>query len=307
MLLAVLTLLGERGRAATVGEEAGVAAPALPAARRDVASRRGARGRPAPHRRGHVTAVPSGTGTTRSSPPAPWRLPPWPCLPDPARRWGWSRNAEQRRDVAVGRDGHVAAIAAVAAVGPALRDVRLASKGDRARAAVTAAQVALHLVDERGHETAYGGKRSRTRFRGRQQRSERSDMRRRVPRRRGERRHQAGDDVDELAAAATAELHHAVGGGEQGVVTAAADVLAGVELRAALADDDRAGADRGSRVHLHAESLRGGVAAVAGGRGTLLLRHDTLPSSSPGVIAVISITDYAWRWPHRRRWFDFGL
>ena len=56
---------------------------------------------------------------------------------------------EQRRDVAVARTTYVAAVAAVAAVGPTLRDVRLASEGDRARAAVTAAQVALHLVDER--------------------------------------------------------------------------------------------------------------------------------------------------------------
>jgi len=47
------------------------------------------------------------------------------------------------------------------------------------------------------------------------------------------------DDVDELAAAARAELDGAVGLGEQRVVLAEADVVAGVELRAALANDDR--------------------------------------------------------------------
>ena len=52
-----------------------------------------------------------------------------------------------------------------------------------------------------------------------------------------------GEDVDELAALAQAELHLAVGHGEQGVVAAAADVLAGVEPGAPLADDDRAGGD----------------------------------------------------------------
>ena len=50
-------------------------------------------------------------------------------------------------------------------------------------------------------------------------------------------------DVDELAAAALAELHDAVGLGEQRVVAAAADVVARVELRAALAHDDRARGD----------------------------------------------------------------
>ena len=62
---------------------------------------------------------------------------------------------EQRRGVAVGPHDHVAAVAAVAAVGPALRHVRLAPERHRARAAVTTAEVALDLVDERGlHETS---------------------------------------------------------------------------------------------------------------------------------------------------------
>src|SRR6185369_3694361 len=85
-----------------------------------------------------------------------------------------------------------------------------------------------------------------------------------------------GVDVHELAALAVAELDDAVGGREQRVVATLADVLAGVELRAALAHDDGAGPDRCARVDLHAESLGRGVTPVAGGRGTLLLRHGSL-------------------------------
>ncbi len=55
---------------------------------------------------------------------------------------------EQRRDVAVGDEHDVAAPAAVAAVGPALGDVRLAPERHRAGAAVAAADVHLDLVDE---------------------------------------------------------------------------------------------------------------------------------------------------------------
>ena len=51
------------------------------------------------------------------------------------------------------------------------------------------------------------------------------------------------DDVDDLAALALAELHRAVDEGEQRVVAADADVVAGVELRAALANEDGAGGD----------------------------------------------------------------
>ena len=50
--------------------------------------------------------------------------------------------------------------------------------------------------------------------------------------------------VDELAAASLAELHRALDQGEQRVVAARADVLAGVDAGAALAHDDRAGVHR---------------------------------------------------------------
>ena len=71
-------------------------------------------------------------------------------------------------------------------------------------------------------------------------------------------------DVDDLAAFALAELDRAVDQGEQRVVATLTDVPAGVELGAALADDDRAGADLGAVEHHHAEALGIRVSTVAG-------------------------------------------
>src|SRR5262249_40271246 len=85
-----------------------------------------------------------------------------------------------------------------------------------------------------------------------------------------------GQDVDDFAALALAELHLAVGEGEQRVVAAAADVLTRVHARTALADDDRAGRDRRAVERLHAEALGVGVPPVAGGAATLGLRHRIL-------------------------------
>ena len=55
---------------------------------------------------------------------------------------------EQRRHVAVGDEPDVAAVAAVAAVGPALGDVGLPAERHAAGAAVAAPDVHAHLVDE---------------------------------------------------------------------------------------------------------------------------------------------------------------
>ena len=52
---------------------------------------------------------------------------------------------------------------------------------------------------------------------------------------------------------------HGAGGGSQGVVTAAADVVAGVEVGTALAHDDLAGRDDLTAVALH-QPLGVGVA-----------------------------------------------
>ncbi len=59
--------------------------------------------------------------------------------------------AEQRRDVAIGDEPDVAAATAVAAVRATLRHVRFATERDAARAAVTALDVDVRLVDEAGH------------------------------------------------------------------------------------------------------------------------------------------------------------
>src|SRR4029078_6059857 len=90
-----------------------------------------------------------------------------------------------------------------------------------------------------------------------------------------------GDDVDELAAAARAELHHTARSREQRAVLAEPDVVAGVELGAALTHDDRAGGDRLTAEALHAEALRVGIAAVPGGGCALLLRHARLALRDP--------------------------
>ena len=58
---------------------------------------------------------------------------------------------EQRGDVVIGDEPHVAALAAVAAVRPALGDRALPAERHTAGAAVAAAHVELRLVDELGH------------------------------------------------------------------------------------------------------------------------------------------------------------
>ena len=148
MLLAVLALLGEARRPPGVGQEAGVAAPALPAAGGEVAvavahevgeqlAVAGLHLRALGHRDHEVGAAGAVALVAR---PVLARL-------GPAVRVVAVR--EQRRHVAVGLQVDVAAGAAVAAVGPALGDVGLAPERHRARAAVAAAEVDLDDVDER--------------------------------------------------------------------------------------------------------------------------------------------------------------
>ena len=84
----------------------------------------------------------------------------------------------------------------------------------------------------------------------------------------------------DLAARALAERHDAVDGGEQGVVAADADILAGVHLGAALADEDVAGEDLLAAEPLHAEPLAVGIAAVARGAACFLVCHDVLSGRS---------------------------
>src|SRR5690606_41341709 len=92
-----------------------------------------------------------------------------------------------------------------------------------------------------------------------------------------------------LVRALHGEVDHAVHQGEQGVVTAQADALAGMELGAALADDDVAGLDGLAAVDLHTQVLRVGIAAVAGRAYAFFLCHDVVSSAQPAM-PVISIS-----------------
>jgi hypothetical protein len=83
-----------------------------------------------------------------------------------------------------------------------------------------------------------------------------------------------GIDVDAPVAAIEADM--AVGEGEEGVVPSHADVVAGMELGAALADENGAGEDELSAVPFHAETLAMAVAAVACRSLTFFMCHDEL-------------------------------
>src|SRR6478736_3249255 len=98
------------------------------------------------------------------------------------------------------------------------------------------------------------------------------------------------DDIDGLAAALLAELHRTRDEREQRVVAATADAVAGVEVRAALADEDLAGVDGLAAEALDAEVLGVAVATVAGRGRTLLVCHVSSPSvSSSGRQASIAV------------------
>ena len=77
-----------------------------------------------------------------------------------------------------------------------------------------------------------------------------------------------------LTLLAARELQRAIAQREQGVVLAAADVLAGMEVGAALADDDVAGLHSLAGELLHAQSLRVRVATVTGRAQAFLVCHE---------------------------------
>src|SRR5919108_6280250 len=85
----------------------------------------------------------------------------------------------------------------------------------------------------------------------------------------------AGDDVHDAPVAALVVPHGSRHGGEQRVVTPEADVATGVDLRPALAYQDRPSAHGLAAVLLDAQVLRVGVAPVLGRTDALLARHKT--------------------------------
>ena len=73
------------------------------------------------------------------------------------------------------------------------------------------------------------------------------------------------NDVDDLATALCAKLNRARYESEERVVATATNTFAGVEVGAALTNEDFAGLDDLTAVALHAEVLGVGVAPVTGG------------------------------------------
>src|SRR5450432_2101053 len=92
----------------------------------------------------------------------------------------------------------------------------------------------------------------------------------------------AGQDRDDRARAGLGELHGAALEREQREVLACPDVVAGVDLRADLADEDVAREHELAVVALDAAALAVRVATVAGAALTLLVCHFVLPNAYMG-------------------------
>src|SRR5262249_50128425 len=120
-------------------------------------------------------------------------------------------------------------------------------------------------------------------------------------------RARAGNDAHRAATADAAELHRAGHQREQRVITATADAVARVEVRAALPDDDLARVHRLTAEALDAKPLRARVTAVAAGRRALLVCHCVVPYAFDALDAlaaldafsmpVIRTSVYFCRWP----------
>src|SRR4029077_5997949 len=81
-------------------------------------------------------------------------------------------------------------------------------------------------------------------------------------------------DADAPAVLADPLVHNVAGHErEQSVVATEADARSRRDLRAALADEDGAGAHDLAAINLHSEHLGLGIAAVAGGAASFLMCH----------------------------------
>ena len=196
-----------------------------------------------------LTTVPLGTASTRSCPSAPLRWPPCPGLPLVAGPVRGVVVVEQGRRARVDPEQDVAAAAAVAAVRPAQRLELLAVHRAAPVPAVAAGDVQDHAVHEGGHGRldSVSVKQRGDRGRGRVPISCRDPVCRTPVVSAGGVGQLGRDDVDDPTTPAAAELDGTGDEREQRVVTAAADVEAGVEVGAALADDDLAGVDEPGR------------------------------------------------------------
>ena len=149
-LLAHLALLGEGRGPPPVRQEPGVAAPAATA----LAGQPALPGADEVGEHDAVLVADGGALGHRhlevAPPPAVLAL-ALPVHAAPGRPVRMVLERDQRRHVAVDDEPHAAAVAAVAAVGPAPGHVRLPPEADRARAAVTTLDVETALVDELRH------------------------------------------------------------------------------------------------------------------------------------------------------------
>jgi hypothetical protein len=174
----------------------------------------------------------------------------------------------EQRGRAKGRfEVYVATVATIATIGTTLGDMCLAPKRHSTSSAVAGFEVYLRLIYERGHVVL------RRRL-GAMRYLVPSALARIRPARCAESGSAlAGDHVDETSATSGTEVHPACGLGEECVVLAASDVDPWVEVRAALTDDDRSGADALAVGGLHTKALRVRVAAVTSGAAAFGLGH----------------------------------
>ena len=84
------------------------------------------------------------------------------------------------------------------------------------------------------------------------------------------------------------ELHSAIAQSKEREIAAAADVFTGVELSAALADDDAAGGDKFACIGFHAEHFRLTVTTVTAAGLTFLMCH--FPSPIMLVVVIFAIS-----------------
>jgi hypothetical protein len=88
----------------------------------------------------------------------------------------------------------------------------------------------------------------------------------------------SSDHINDPAPPAGTELNMAVGEGEESVVAASANTVAGMEMGAVLADNDLPGLDGLAAKQLHTQALSIRITTVPGGRRALLVCHFVRPS-----------------------------
>jgi hypothetical protein len=83
-----------------------------------------------------------------------------------------------------------------------------------------------------------------------------------------------GQDADLTPAAAGGfECYNPVDGGEERIVLSLGDIPPGVDVGAALADDDRSGVDKLAAVAFYTQTLGLAVTVVPAGAGAFFMSH----------------------------------